>query len=331
VPQVIARTRLLTSAFALSVGLAVSWGRSAAAAGERRDGYAISIEAHQHYATRRDFTRPVFLFQTPVEEIRAQELALELRLELELLWKLWLELELPIVYERAAVRYAPAQISPGESSPATWRELSGAGLAAPALALRYRFFEAQQFGGALALGARIPADDNPGGGVLPERLPLSTGQREWFLEVSLAAALESLRVELLYHVGYHPGDAASYLVRRVGSNQIASGVLGDFVTHRLKLGLVLFPQAQFSLALAPTFSLEENPPLLEGGKELAFLKERTRRELGLELRVGARLSSSHRLELFYEHVFLDAWQKDPFFPIVVPERGFGVAWRIAGP
>jgi hypothetical protein len=296
-----------------------------------RDGYSVSLEAYEHYATRRDFTSPVFLFQQPVEEIRAHELGLRLNLELELLLGLGLGVELPFVHRRAAVRYAPALISLDESTPATTHELSGTGISDPALSLRYRLLAREALALTLALGVRFPGDDNPGAAFVPERLPLGTGQREWFLEAALGTTFELLKVELDYHFGYHPGDAATYLVRQIGGSQIASGVLGDFFSHRAKLRLIALPKGRFSVEVAPSFSIDENPPLVEQDRELAFLSERARYEVGLEGRLHLRLGRGHALELFYEHTFLDAHEEDPFFPIVIPARGFGIGWRVTAP
>ena len=296
-----------------------------------RDGYAVAITAYEHYATRRDFRDPVFLFQQPVEEVRVHELGLRLNLDLDLVLGLGLAIELPFVYRRAAVRYAPVWISLDQRTPATNRELSAAGMTDPALAVRYRLLARETHGATLAAGVRVPVDDNPGSGAAPEQLPLGTGQREWFLHAEFAATFEPFRFELEYHFGYHPGDASTYLVRRISGSQVASGVLGDFIGHRAGLGVVVLPEAPFSIQLAPSFRIDENPPLIEQGKEYALTRERLRYEVGLEARLHARLGRGHRLELFYEQPLLAAYDEDPFFPIAVPAQGFGVAWRVTGP
>jgi hypothetical protein len=301
------------------------------APGARRDAYAVSVTAYEHYATRTDFTNPVFLFQQPVEEVRVHELGLRLDLELDLVLGLGLEAELPFVYRRAAVRYAPAWISLDQRTPVTYRELSAAGMADPALAIRYRLLARETYGATLAAGVRIPIEDNPGSGATPEQLPLGTGQREWFLRAEFAATVEPFRIELHYHFGYHPGDAASYLVRRIDGNQIASGVLGDFIGQRVELAVVVLPNAPFSIELAPSFRADENPPLIQQGKEYTVTRERLRYALGLEGRLHARLGREHRLELFYEQPLLAAYDEDPFFPIAVPAQGFGLAWRVTAP
>jgi hypothetical protein len=299
--------------------------------GARRDGYAVSIAAYEHYATRTDFTNPVFLFQQPVEEVRVQELGLRLKLELDLVLGLGLEVELPFVYRRATVRYAPVWISLDERTPVTYRELSAAGMADPALAVRYRLLARETCGATVAVGVRVPVDDNPGSGTAPEQLPLGTGQREWFLHAALAATFEPFRFELDYHFGYHPGDASTYLVRQIGGNQIASGVLGDFVGQRAEFGVTVLPNAPFSIELAPSFRVDENPLLIQQGEEYAVTRERVRYELGLAGRLHARLGRAHRLELFYEQPLLAGYDEDPFFPIAVPAQGFGLAWRVTGP
>jgi hypothetical protein len=147
----------------------------------------------------------------------------------------------------------------------------------------------------------------------------------------LEATLEPFRFELDYHFGYHPGDSATYLVRRLAQNQIASGALGDHVSHRAELGVVLLPNAVFAFEVSPSLRFDENPPLVQQGRELAFTRARGRYELGLELRLHAALGRGHRLELYYARPLLASYDEDPFFPIVMPEQGFGLAFRVSAP
>lgn len=296
-----------------------------------RPGYEIWLEAHERFATRTDFERPVFLLQAPVDEIRVQEHGLTLGLRLGLLLGLSARFELPFVYRRAAIHYAPLVVSRDELAPSFWDELEGTGLAGPVVALDYELWRGRRFAASLGAGAVIPEDDNPEGALAPARLPPSTGQSEWFLEGSLGAHFSALSFELGYHGGYHPGDASTYLVRRLGGDQIASGVLGDYTTHRLRLRAVAFPSARVSLSLTPSLWLDENPPVVSEGREYSVFPERLRTELGLEARLSARLGNGYRLELFAEDVFLNAYERDPFFPIAVPERGFGLAFRAEVP
>ncbi|MDQ2646890.1 MAG: hypothetical protein M3020_24005 [Myxococcota bacterium] len=296
-----------------------------------RPGYEVWLEAHERFATRRDFDEPVFLVQAPVDEIRVQELGLTLGLRLGLLLGLSARFELPFVHRRAAIHYAPLLVSRDEFAPSFWTELQGSGLRDPVVALDYEPWSGRHAAVSCGAGAVIPGDDNPGGALAPERLPPSTGQSEWFLEGTLDVRFSVLALELGYHGGYHPGDASTYLVRRLGGAQVASGVLGDYTTHRLRLAAVLFPSARVSLSLAPSLWLDENPPLVVKGREYSVFRERLRAELGLEARLSTRLGGGHRLELFAADVFLNAHEQDPFFPIDVPERGFGLAFRTGVP
>jgi hypothetical protein len=294
-------------------------------------GYGLSLELGERFATRKDFTHPVFLFQHPVDEVRAHELELELELWFELLFGLGLEFRLPLVTRSVAVRYAPVLISLEQRTPATWRQISATGLADPSVLLDYRLFERTWFEASAALGVRIPEDDNPKSGLVPERMPLGTGQRAWFFEAELAARLEPVSFELAYQLAYHPGDAASYLVRQIGSNQIASGVLGDYWSHELALEVGIAKRSRIWFSLTPSLKVEENPLIVQEGREFAFLTERTRVELGVRARFGVRLSPAQELEAFAESPLTHAWQRDPFFPIVLPARGFGLAFRVWGP
>lgn len=302
-----------------------------AACGERECSYGVSLELRERFATRRDFSRPVFLYQHPVEEVRGHELSLELELWLELLFDLGLELRLPLVTKHAVARYTPVQVSLDQATPAVVREASASGLADAEVLLDYRLFGGTWLAAVAGAGVRVPGDDNPGDASVPDRVPLGTGQRQWFVELTLAAALDPLFLELAYHGGYHPGDAASYLVRQLGDNQVASGVLGDFWSHELALEIAAGRSSRFWFDLTPSLKFDETPPLVQNGRELAFVRDRARFELGMRARAGARLSPSHALELFAEAPLTRAWERDPFFPIVLPARGFGVAWRISGP
>lgn len=296
-----------------------------------RPGYEVWLEVHERFATRRDFDEPVFLVQAPVDEIRVQELGLTLGLRLGLLLGLSARFELPFVQRRAAIHYAPLVVSRDEFAPSFWTELQGSGLRAPVVALDYELWNGHHAAVSLGAGAVIPGDDNPGGALAPERLPPSTGQSEWFLDGSFGVRFPALALALGYHGGYHPGDASTYLVRRLGGDQVASGVLGDFTTHRFRLGAVLFPSARVSLSLAPSLWLDENPPLVVKGREYQIFRERLRAELGLEARLSTHLGGGYRLELFAADVFLNAHERDPFFPLDVPERGFGLAFRTGAP
>jgi len=296
-----------------------------------RPGYELWLEAHERFAKRSDFERPVFLVQAPVDAIHVEELGLTLGLRLGLLLGLSVRFELPFVHRRAAIHYAPLVVSRDEIAPSFWDELEGTGLSAPVVALDYVLADGRRFSASAGAGVVIPEDDNSEGGLAPRRLPLSTGQSEWFLEGKLGVRFAALSLELGYHGGYHPGDAATYLVRRLGGNQVASGVLGDYTTHRAELRAVLFPNGRASLALTPTLWLDENPPVVSGGNEYRLFPERVRTELGLEARLSTHLGGGHRVELFAEEVFLDAHERDPFFPIAVPERGFGLAYRTGLP
>jgi hypothetical protein len=293
---------------------------------ERLDrGLALTLESRMHHAERRDFTRPIFLVAVPVRTVTASELRTSAALELAVLPWLALGAELPLSLRRADVEIQPVVISEDRVLPPRWLDLSGFGLSDPLLAALFQLFSTPALGLYARAGFSVPLDDDSGAPLVPAQIPLSTGQTELFADGRAALRLPDLTLELDYRFGFRPGSAATYLVRTRG-NQYANGALASCWSHAAGAGARLFPERRFSVGVSGTWSVEQSPRLVERDRSVAFLPEAVRHELGLELRLRARLSKHDALELFYEHVFLDAFEKDPFFPIVVPARGFGVAW-----
>jgi hypothetical protein len=288
-------------------------------------GLALTLESRLHHAERRDFTRPIFLFPVPARTVIASELRTSAALELALLPWLALGAELPLSLRRADVELQPVVISEDYVLPQKWLDLSGFGLSDPRLATQFLLLSTPALGLYARAGFSVPLDDGSGAPIVPAQVPLSTGQTELFADARATLLLTDLTLELDYRFGFRPGSAATYLVRTIG-NQYASGALASCWSHAAGAGARLFPGRRFSLGVHATWSVEQSPRLVERDRSIAFLPEAVRHEIGLELRLRARLSNRNALELFYEHVFLDAFEKDPFFPIVVPARGFGVAW-----
>lgn len=293
-------------------------------------GYVLTLTTSFHHARRDDFTRPVFLIGQGVSRLYASELRSELTLDVKLVSWLGVGVSLPFSYRRADLALSPVVISESQVLPQQWLALRGVGLADPELSVFVRVLDL----GPLVLSGRgglsIPLDDNPGAPLAPTRLPLSTGQNQYFLGGELALSIPETRLTLDYRFGFYPGGPAAYLVRNVG-NQFATGALSFFWYHEATVGLRLFPERRFSLGVFPSFRVDQSPRLIERDQERAFLPEGQRYEIGLEVALRTRLGGGHALELSYRHLFLEAWEKDPFFPIVIPARGFGLAWQLGVP
>ncbi len=294
------------------------------------DGYSLSLETRQSHVTGKHFSEPLLLFQQPVERISADQLKLSVEMRFAISDAFELSATLSIAHRRAAVRLAPILVSPEQTLPASWLELENSGFLDPRLGAFYRVFELGPTAFGVGTGVTLPTDDNPASHALPKKLPLSTGQASASLAPEFSLTFERLQITLGYELAYHPTAAATYLVRRLENQSYANGALGDFFTHDLRLVASFRASELVTLELSPSGSIEQNPSLIDRGQRLPFVSELLRYELGVEARVRLRLSRRHALELSYEQPFLRDWEADPFFPIALPEQGFGVAWRLSG-
>lgn len=294
------------------------------------DGYRLSVETRQSHVTGKHFSEPLLLFQQPVERISADQLQLELGMRFALSDDFELSATLSGAHRRAAVRLAPIVVSPEQTLPATWLELENFGLLDPKLGAFYRVFTLGPSAFGVGANVTLPTDDNPASHTLPKKLPLSTGQASASLAPAFSLIFERLKFALDYELAYHPTAAATYLVRRLENQSYVNGALGDFFTHHFRLAAAFRATDLVTLELSPFGSIEQNPTLIDRGQRLPFVHELLRYQLGVGARVQLRLSRRVALELSYELPFLRAWEADPFFPIVLPEQGFGVAWRLSG-
>lgn len=295
-----------------------------------RTGYRLSLEVRENFAARDDFAHPMFLFQQEVDHVSVRELSLQAALWVALTPRLALGVDVPFSLREAGVRFAPVIVAEGVRLPPVWRELEGSGLADPTLAVSYRMLDGERLTLATTLGVVLPGDDNPGSSTVPTRLPLSTGQGEGFAEAALVARLSSIALALSYRAGYRPGSATTYLVRRVGPDGFASGALGRHIHQRVRLDFRWSTDPRFWLRFIPEWRVEGNPPLVDHGKEYLFLRERFKNEVALDARFGVRLSRTLGVELSYTLSLLESWQRDPYFPLAIPRRGFGVTWWVSG-
>jgi hypothetical protein len=296
----------------------------------QHDGYSLSIETRQSHVTGKHFSEPLLLFQQPVERISADQLKLELGMRFAISDDFELSATLSLAHRRAAVRLGPIVVSPEQTLSASWLELDNFGLLDPKLGAFYRVFELGPSAFRVGANVTLPTDDNPASHGLPKKLPLSTGQASASLAPEFSLAFERLHFTLGYELAYHPTAAATYLVRRLENQSYVNGALGDFFTHDLRLVASFRASDLVTLQLSPSASIQQNPSLIDRGQRLPFVYELLRYELGLRAGVRLRLSRRHALELSYEQPFLRDWEADPFFPIALPEQGFGVAWRLSG-
>ena len=174
----------------------------------------------------------------------------------------------------------------------------------------------------------VPIDDNPESPIFPQRVPIGTGQHVLF--VGAGVNLERpIDLSLAYRFGFSPGEHASYLIRRSGAQVFTSGALGPFSRHRVS-GAASVPLLwAFSLWLMPQWTISEVPVLIEQGGSRLVQSERWVHELDLQLALRLQLGQ-HRLELHGSLPLLASWDLDPFFPIVIPDRGVGITWQIVG-
>jgi hypothetical protein len=292
-------------------------------------GYELRVSADYYDASRTDFTRPIFLIAQGLSRLHARQLGLTIDLRLSITPALALQLVLPWMVRDVAARGVDLVVNADQRVPARSWTLSSWGLGDPTLAIGYRAFRREPWSIYADLGATIPIDDNPGAPGLPSRVPLGTGQHELF--AGAGATLDRpIAVSVAYRFGYSPGEHAAFLVRRVANQSYTSGALAAFAHHRVMAAAELTLSRRFSVRLAPTLNVTQVPLLIEFGGTRQIEKELLAIELDLAAAVRLRLSAEHRLELRGSLPLIAATDHDPFFPIVGPAQGIGIAWFFTG-
>lgn len=292
-------------------------------------GYELRISADYHDVRREDFSRPQFLFSQKLEQLRVRQGLLQFDLRFSITPAIAVQLVLPWVVRGADVRTAGLQVSETQRLPPRDLNLTSWGLADPRLVAGYRMFRLKPWAAYAEVGTSVPIDDNPGSSVLPTRVPLSTGQRVWF--VSAGATLDQpIAASLAYRFSYFPGEHATYLIRRVANQSFTSGALAAFTQHRIDGAAELSLTRMFSLRLAPSLTFSEVPLLVERVGTRQLLRELWYAELDLNAAIRMRLGAAQTLELHLALPLLRASDIDPFFPIAVPAQGLGITWSVAG-
>jgi hypothetical protein len=291
-------------------------------------GYELRLSVDYYTAQRADFRQLIFLVDQPLARIDAYELRTTFDLRMSITRHLALQAIVPLTVRGADVELQPLVVSRSQVLAGQTLRLRGAGLADPTMALGYRIVECGDARVQLELGTRVPIDDNPGSPVLPERLPLGTGQNQLFAGASASLQLGRVELGLGYRFEYQPGSTATYLVRRVGAQGYTSGALDIFTGHRVSALIAYAFDHVWSVRLAPDFHADEQPRLVERSGTSAFLADRFRFELLFEASLQAQLGEHHALRLGWSQPLLIGWDKDPFFPISIPAQGIGLTWRV---
>lgn len=322
----------LTGALAVAAGSAASSARAQprgpffAFDDLAEPGYDLRLSLGYFRAERDDFRQLVFLVAQPLERIAVEELQAELDLRVSVTKRLALQAVLPFSARSADLALQDLVVSRSQVLDGRTVTVSGVGLADPTLALADRFLEVGSFRLQVELGTRIPIDDNPGSPILAERLPLGTGQHQYFIGASGSLRLGRLDVAVGYRFEYNPGGTATYLVREVGLQGYTSGALDTFTAHRVSAELAWVFDHMWSARLAPDFRADEQPRLIERSTTTAFLADSFRYELLFEASIEARFGWQNALRLGYSRPVLSGADVDPFYPIDVPRHGVRLTW-----
>jgi hypothetical protein len=291
--------------------------------------YELRVSADYRDVVRSDFSRPVFLFAQGLNRLHARQGSLQLDLRLRITRDLALQVVLPFLVREVSARSSGLLVSEQQYLSPRDFAISGVGLGDPSLALAYRLFDQQPWAAYAELAARVPVGDNPQSQVLAARVPLGTGQHEVFARVGASLALP-VALSLAYRFGFSPGEHASYLVRRVGTQSFISGALEPIIDQRIDAAAELPLSRRFSLRLASAWVMTRLPVLVEHATSQRVVRETWSNELDLAAAVRCRISASQRLELHGELPIISVTDLDPFFPIVIPARGVGVTWFLVG-
>jgi hypothetical protein len=291
--------------------------------------YELRISADYSDVVRSDFSRPVFLFAQGLSRLHARQAALQFDLRLRITADLAVQVVLPFLAREVSARSSGLPVS--EQQYLSPRDFSiwGVGLGDPSLAVAYRWLDQQPWAAYAELGARVPVGDNPNSQVLAEHVPLGTGQHEAFARVGATFA-GPVGLSLAYRFGVSPGEHATYLVRRVGTQSFISGALEPIVDQRVDAAAELPLTGLLSLRLGSAWVMTRLPVLVEHTSSQRVVTGTWSNELNLAAAVRFRLDPSQVIELHGELPIIPVSDIDPFFPIVIPARGVGVTWFLVG-
>jgi hypothetical protein len=293
-------------------------------------GFDLRITAAYYDVTRSDFAQPTLLVAQQLSSMHARAFLLQADLRLRITPALAVQCILPLMLRQLDAANVGLLVSRTQELAAQGFSISGVGVADPTIAAAYRFLRSPPWAAYGELGGRFPFDDSPGSAVVPTRVPIGTGQHVMF--VGLGASLrEPWRIGLSQRVGFSPGEHATYLVRRVGAQSYTSGALTPHWQLRTQAAAEHGLWGPLSLQLTAAWTARQWPELVEaGGRTTRITAARWGHDLALGVALRVQVAAGHRLELRAEWPLISSAAADPFFPMVMPQRGVGVAWLLGG-
>jgi hypothetical protein len=295
-----------------------------------RTGYELRVSLRYHDVSRDEFAAPVFLVAQFPLQIHARELRAELDLRMALTPALAVQVVIPLATRSVSAQFYGLQVSSDEQLTAPSRTLSSTGMADPTLALAYRFLRWQGWAAHADLGGRLAIDDSPGAFTFPTRVPLGTGQNLLYAGIGGSVRLGRLDVSVAYRFEYSPGNAATYLIRRIGPQSYTSGSLAPRIGHAVQAEAAYAIAPQWSVHLAPEWTSTQFPELETSAGALAWSSIRWLHVLMIGVELRWQFAAAHTLALGYRHDLISDVADDPFFPIEIPSRGLGLSWHVAG-
>ena len=260
-------------------------------------GFDLRITAAYFDASRDDFRQPIFLIAQPLSSLHARAFVLQADLRLRITPALSVQCILPWMVRQLDAVNDGLLVSRTEALPGRRVSISGVGLGDPTIAAAYRLWQLQPWAAYAELGGRFPFDDSPSSAVLPERVPLGTGQHVIFLGLG-DSLREPVRVGLSQRLGFSPGEHATYLIQRVGAQSYTSGALTAHWQLHTQAAAEHTLWGPLSLQLAAAWTARQWPRLVElGGRSTQITRARWGHDLVLELALRFRIAEGHRLEL----------------------------------
>lgn len=295
-----------------------------------RSGYDVRLHASYFAATRRDFAAPVFLFGQPVARIEAQELRIALDMRLALSSHLAVQAVVPISTRFASVRLRDVLISQRQLLEGAELELSNVGIADSVLTAAYRVFRSERWALYGEASGVISLGDNSGGLTVPRYLPIGTGQSALRLGAGASLDAGSVRGSAAFRFDYYPGNAAAYLVRRVGTQGYTSGSLDSRTGYHVSAQGTYAFSAALDARLSARWSAVELPRLVTREGSVRFLSGDLLQEVDLGVELRWQFDPQQSLGIELRTPLLASHDRDPFFPIAMPERGLGLTWQATG-